>query len=490
MKIAYLDGPWPDFGHRTQRWAHKNPGGNINPPPLFQMYSAAIARQRGHDVALWDAPARGFDYDELLGQVGEFGPDLVVVNTSTPSFDHDMTLVRKLAKSVQAVRVLVGSHVSALPDDVMTQHPEVDIIATGEYDDTISDIAENLSDLSKIGGVVYRSNGGHARTGVRPLMKNLNELPFPAYDLVNLHDYRESMFPARKKPIATMWTSRGCNFHCNFCLFPQIFFQDRMRIRTPENIVAEIRWLKEKFGVQFFYFEDDNFTASWKRVETLAQRIIDEKLDITWGCLSRTDGVTPERLGLMKESGCYIVKFGIETGVEEFLEHMEKYNKISEIENAFEVAKKVNMVTHGTVMIGNAGETWDTIHRTRQFVKKLAPDSVQFSVCTPFPGTRFFDECRENGWLDYEKWEDFDGVTGGAISYPGLSKHDIQRAVKDSYLDYYSSLPHLRQRFRRILYGPERGSQMMRNLWLAKRFFRMVFKERRQVLQAAHARAA
>ena len=193
MRIAYLDGPWPDFGHRTQRWAHKNPGGNINPPPLFQMYSAAIARQRGHEVALWDAPARGLDYDELLGQVGEFGPDLVVVNTSTPSFDHDMTLVRKLEKSVQAVRVLVGSHVSALPDDVMTQHPEVDIIATGEYDDTISDIAENLSDLSKIGGVVYRKSGGHARTGVRPLMKNLNELPFPAYDLVNVHDYRESM---------------------------------------------------------------------------------------------------------------------------------------------------------------------------------------------------------------------------------------------------------------------------------------------------------
>ena len=112
------------------------------------------------------------------------------------------------------------------------------------------------------------------------------------------------------------------------------------------------------------------------------------------------------------------------------------------------------MVTHGTVMIGNAGETWDTIRRTRQFIRKLAPDSVQFSVCTPFPGTRFFDECKEKGWLDYEKWEDFDGVTGGAISYPGLSKHDIQRAVKDSYLDYYSSLPHVRQRFRRILYGP------------------------------------
>ena len=422
MKIAYLDGPWPDFGHRTQRWAHKNPGGNVNQPPLFQMYSASIARQRGHEVALWDAPARGLDYDELLGQVGELSAHLVVVNASTPSFDHDMTLVRKLEKSVKAVRVLVGSHVSALPDDVMAKHPEVDIIATGEYDDTISNIAENLSDLSKIGGVVYRKSGGHARTGVRPLMKNLNELPFPAYDLVNVNDYRESMFPARKKPIATMWTSRGCNFHCNFCLFPQIFFQDRMRIRTPENIVAEIRWLKDKFGVQFFYFEDDNFTASWKRVETLAQRIIDEKLDITWGCLSRTDGVTPERLGLMKESGCYIVKFGIETGVEEFLEHMEKYNKISEIENAFEVAKKVNMVTHGTVMIGNAGETWDTIRRTRQFIKKLAPDSVRVQRVHAVPGDPLLRRVQGEGLARLREVGGLRRCDGGAISYPGLSK--------------------------------------------------------------------
>lgn len=489
MRIAFVDGPWPEFGHRTQRWAHKNPGGKINPPPLFQMYAASVARNHGHEIAIWDAPAQRLGYETLLEEIKAFQPGMVVVNTSTPSFDHDMVLVRLLAKSVSALRVLVGTHVSALPDDVMVHHPEVDVIALGEYDETISDIAENLDDLSKVRGVVYREGEAIRYTGFRPLLKELDHLPFPAYDKINLYNYSESMFPFWKRPIATMWTSRGCNYHCSFCLFPQVFFQDRLRIRSLDNIVAEIRWLKERFGVKFFYFEDDNFTASWKQVEHLCERLIGEKLQITWGCLSRTDGVTVERLKLMKGAGCYLVKFGIETGVQEFLDHVEKDNKLETIVNAFDVAKKVNMVTHGTVMIGNPGETWETIKQTCQFIKRLAPDSVQFSICTPFPGTRFFQECQENGWLDYEKWEDFDGVTGGAISYPNLSKYEIKQAVKDSYLNYYSSSAHLKQRVRRLVYGPERGSQLVRNLWLVRRFFMMILKERRQATAEVKSRS-
>jgi radical SAM superfamily enzyme YgiQ (UPF0313 family) len=457
MKIAFVDGPWPDYGHRTQRWAHKNPGGNINPPPLFQMYAASVARNRGHEIAIWDAPAERLDYDPLIEQIKAFDPGLVVVNTSSPSFDHDVTLVRHLARRVEAPRVLVGSHAAALPQEVMAQHPEVDLIATGEYDETISDIAERLDNVRSVPGVVYRKDGEVKTSLPRPLLKDLNTLPFPAYDKIKIGLYRESMFPARKLPMATMWTSRGCNYHCSFCLFPQVFFQDRLRIRSLENILEEIAWLKEEFGVKFFYFEDDNFTASWKRVEQLCQGLIDRKLDITWGCLSRTDGITLERLKLMKASGLYIVKFGIESGVQEFLDHIEKYSKIDEIVNAFDLTKKVDIVTHGTVMIGNPGETWDTIRETRRFVRRLAPDSVQFAIASPFPGTRFYVEAKEKGWLDFEKWEDLDGVTGGALNYPGLSKYDIKKAAKDSYLDYYTSFAHVRQRVRRLLYGPEPG---------------------------------
>lgn len=480
MRIAFIDGPWPEFGHRTQRWAHKNPGGKINPPPLFQMYAAAVAREKGHEVAIWDAPAQRLDYAALLRVISDFQPHICVINTSTPSFDHDRILLKMLHEKIKAVKIMVGTHVTALPEEVMKENPELDIIALGEYDETISDIAEFLDDLSQVKGIVYRNGDRIQTTGVRPLINDLDHLPFPAYDKIDIHCYSESMFPAKKHPIASMWTSRGCNYHCSFCLYPQIFFQERLRLRSLNNIIREIRWLKERFDVKFFYFEDDNFTASWKRVEELCERIIEERLNITWGCLSRTDGVTYERLRLMKESGCYLIKFGVESGVQHLLDNMEKHYVLRDIANAFDISKKVNIVTHATVMIGAPGETWETIKQTRRFITRLAPDSVQFSICVPFPGTRFFQECREKGWLDYDRWEDFDGVHGGVLNYPELSKLEIKKAVKDSYLDYYSSFAHVRQRLRRMLYGPERGSQWIRNMWLLRRLF-MELRERGQL---------
>ena len=226
MRIAFIDGPWPGNGHRTQRWAHKNPGGKINPPPLFQMYAASLAAKNGHETAIWDAPARRLDYPALLKDVTDFGPHLCVINTSTPSFDHDKKFLKLLNDTVKTRKIMVGSHVTAFPDEVMSENPELDIIAIGEYDETISDIAEHINNLSEVKGIVYRDGDKVIKTGMRPLIKDLDHLPFPAYDKIDINDYSESMFPSRKHPIASMWTSRGCNYHCSFCLYPQIFFQD------------------------------------------------------------------------------------------------------------------------------------------------------------------------------------------------------------------------------------------------------------------------
>jgi radical SAM superfamily enzyme YgiQ (UPF0313 family) len=122
-------------------------------------------------------------------------------------------------------------------------------------------------------------------------------------------------------------------------------------------------------------------------------------------------------------------------------------------------------------MLGAANETRETIRETRDFVKTLGPDSVQFSICTPLPGTKFWDECETNGWLHFDEWEEFDGVSGGVLDFPHLSRHEIREAIQNSYLDYYSSPAHIKQRLRRMLEGPERKAQFVRNLWLMKRLF-------------------
>lgn len=477
MKIAFVDGPWPHHGHRTQRWAHKNPGGNINPPPLFQMYAASVARRAGMNVRLWDAPVLELSYKQLLDEIKAYNPEIIVVNTSTPSFDHDTELIRMLKNSLKTIIVAVGPHVTAMAMDVMKEINDIDVIALGEYDETISDIALHLDNLFDVKGIVFRRDGEVYSTGRRELIKDLDSLPYPAWDLVDIHRYWESMFPKMKRPVATVMSSRGCNYNCSFCLYPQVLFQQRLRLRKLECVIDEIEWLKSSFGAMFFYFEDDNFTASWKRVERFCELLIERGLKITWGCLSRTDRVTEERIRLMKKSGCFLIKYGVESGVQETLDAIDKKKVLEEIIHAFNITKKVGIMTHATVMIGAPNETKETIRQTREFVKRLAPDSVQFSICTPLPGTRFWEEAIRNGWLSYSRWEDFDGVTGGVLDYPELSKEEIREAVQNSYLDYYSSFSHVKQRLKRMLFGPERFSQFLRNFWLLKRLC-MVLKNK------------
>jgi len=469
MKIAFVDGPWPHFGHRTQRWAHKNPGGNINPPPLFQMYAAAVCRNHGFEVALWDAPVLDMTFEAVVREVSDFAPDVIVQNTSTASFEHDVRLAEMLKQERDCFLVMAGPHVTALAHEVMSKIPQVDAIALGEYDETIADLASHLDDLTKVQGIVFRQGKEAVETEPRPLVKDLDTLPFPAWDLVEIDRYWESMFPTTKRPVATIMSSRGCNFRCSFCLYPQVLFRFRLRLRDLSCVIDEMEWLKTRFGARFFYFEDDNFTASWKRVEQFCHLLLERGLNITWGCLSRTDRVTEERIRLMKASGCFLIKYGVESGVQDTLDAIDKHKVLKDVIDAFAVTKKVGITTHATVMIGAAHETKETIRQTRQFVRKLGPDSVQFSICTPLPGTKFWHECAENGWLSYDRWEDFDGITGGVLDFPGLSRDEIREAVQNSYLDYYASPAHIRQRIKRLIHGPERQAQFVRNFWLLKR---------------------
>jgi radical SAM superfamily enzyme YgiQ (UPF0313 family) len=265
-----------------------------------------------------------------------------------------------------------------------------------------------------------------------------------------------------------------------------VLFQQKLRLRDLNSVIDEMQWLKNEFGARFFYFEDDNFTASWKRVEKFCRLLLERKLNVTWGCLSRTDRVTEERIKLMKGSGCFLIKYGVESGVQEALNAIEKKKGLDEVVHAFAVTKKIGIMTHATVMVGNPNETKETIYQTREFIKKIAPDSAQFSICTPLPGTKFWEESIKNGWLRYDRWEDFDGVTGGVLNYPNLSREEMREAVQNSYLSYYSSLPYIKQRIKRMIVGPERLSQFLRNFWLLKRLYMVLNNKIKRKLSYAH----
>lgn len=473
MKIAFIDPPWPGNGHRTQRWPHKNLAGDINPPPLFQMYAAAVARKVGHEVALWDAPAEKISIDKLVSMISFFRPQMAVINTSTPSFNYDSQFIQILKTAFpEIIIVAVGTHVSFFKSQIINDIPELDIIAFGEYDSTISQIASNINELDKINGIIYRENNEPVETDPAAGIPEIDLLPFPAYDLIDVNLYSEFLFPPGKSPIATIVSSRGCPYGCSFCVYPQLMTGKKIRYHSIEYVLEEIQWLKKDFGVKFIYFDDDTFTASWERVEQMCGSMIDNKIKIPWGCLGRVNGVNSDGLKLMHKAGCYLIKFGVESGNQSHLDKIDKNLKLEDILHAFKLTRKSGIYSHATVMFGVPGETEKSILETHNILEKLKPDFVQFSACTPFPGTNFYFDALENGWLKFENWENFDGAWDCVTEYPQLSREKIKAAVQDAYKTYYLTTPYLLQRIKRSISGPGRISQIRLNFGLLNRYIK------------------
>lgn len=475
MNIAFIDGPWPGNGYRTQRWVHLEPMGNINPPPLFMMSAAACCRQQNHTVKLWDAPAQKMSDEVLINELHNFNPEIVVVNTTTPSFNYDVLIIDKIKKALPDVKVIaIGPHVTVLYESVLNTYKNIDIIAVGEYDYTIADIANHLPSLDEVKGIAYRSNG-KISIKTRELISNLDDLPCLPYDLVDIYAYREHSFPATRKPYATISMSRGCDCLCNFCLWPQVLFHGRVRFRSPERIIDDILWLKSKFGVRFIYFEDDYINLSWNKLELLCELLIRKNVKMPWGCLGRTEGITKERLNLMKKSGLYLIKYGLETASKDLLNKMEKDCNLDEFAKAVYLTKKAGVMVHITTMVGMIGDSIESLNTTLKYIKKIVPDSAQFAICTPYPGTKLYKECQEKGILDYKTWNDFDGSTGGVIRLEYFTKKELLESCNYAYLSYYKSLSCIMLRLKRMMFGPFIISQWIRSMALVKRLLMKVF---------------
>lgn len=477
LKVAFIDAPWPDHGHRTQRWPHKNLHGDINPPPLFQMIAAAAVKQIGHQVRLWDAPAQRLDLIDLLEELHIWQPDLAVVNSSTPSIDHDLGFIDHLRERQPATKtMLVGPHATVFWRELIEQKAALDFIGIGEYDFLIRDLCAAGFEPSGLAGIAYRDRAGQTCSRPTAPKYDLDLLPWPDYSLVELERYHEFLFPLRQRPIATIMTSRGCPFHCSFCLYPQVMFGHALRQRSISNVIAEIQHLVEQYGVRFIYFEDDTFTADWRRVREMCQALIESKVNVSWGCLGRVSGASLDNLKLMRKAGCYLIKFGVESGEQDLLDKARKGFSIDEIEQAFHNTHRVGMYSHATVMFGFPGDTAQTIATTHKFLRHISPDYVQFSICIPFPGTKLYDSCLTSKLLAYDCWEDFDGAWGGVIETEYLTRAEVRAAVLNGYKQYYLRFAYLMKRLYRSLVGPDILSQWLQNIDLLIRFYRRYHK--------------
>lgn len=330
---------------------------------------------------------------EVRQRIEQFQPDVIGIHAMTSTFPS-ARVVARIAKEINAkVPVIVGGvHPTTVPDEVMADR-NIDFAVRGEGEMTTLELVDALQqgskDFSHIDGICYRENGAIKWSPPRKLIKDLDTLPFPARHLVLDPELYTNEF-------ASLIMGRGCPFQCTFC-GSKVMWTRKPRSRSPANVVAEMKYVKENYEVRSFDFQDDTLTFNKKRLLELCQLLINAKLNIHWTSYSRVDVITQDILPILKKSGCYMLNFGIESGSERMLRIMKKQIKLDQVLRAREILKKYDIEFVALFMIGTPEETKEDLMATINFLKELRPDSVNVCTYTPYPGTEMYERAVELG---------------------------------------------------------------------------------------------
>lgn len=476
MKILVINEPFVKDFCRTQRWAARTRGRVLRAPDWLA-YATSVLEKYGHNVRLIDMVANGQTKEDLRYLIRKEQSDFVVLDSTTPSIYSDIACTKIIKEESKAKVIMVGPHISALPEEtVILAKGSVDVACIGEYDYTVKDVVERFDSLSTIKGIAYYKDGRPIKNEPRALIENLDELPFPAWHHLDLMRYFDG---GKFYPYIDIISGRGCPNRCIFCLWPQVMHGTRYRLRNPKNVVDEIEYdikiCPEVIKGGEFFFEDDTFTVNKERAMQICEEIMRRNLKITFSVNARVDNADLELFQTMKRAGCRELLVGFESGNQQVLDNMNKNITLEQSDKFMEYAKRVGLEVHGCFVIGLPGETEDTAKETINFALKLGLTTVQFSGAVPFPGTPFFDLCKREGWLKSTVWPDWldTGEQKGVIEYHGMSNERINYYV-DSGLKKFYFRPDYMLKF---LFKTKSKSDFYRKLRGAWNFFSYLFNK-------------
>ena len=406
-------------------------------PQTSLAYLAAVAKHAGYAVDLLDCIATKMSWGQYLDYVKEFKPRWTVVQAISSVITND-AYATYLGKRYDSNTVVVGPHVTALPKQTMEAYPSVDFGIVGEAEETLEELlnaVDNGRDLKNIRGLVYREHGEIIVNQERPFIEDINSLPIPLHELLPVDMYK---LPYIGNRYTFVLHSRGCPNACHFCR-QTVMWKSQPRLRSPESICEELKYL-DKLGVYNIMFHADTFTQDRDNVIGICKQIIDDGLKVRWICNGRVDRVDEEMLKWMKKAGCWMINYGIESGVQDILVKCNKGENVT-VETAREavmMTKRAGIKVWGYFIIGLPGETHDTIKETSRFARSLPLDMVNFAVGAPYPGTVFYEQAEENNWLESVEWEDFDQNYSAIVSYPELSSKEIMRGIRRCYIEWFA----------------------------------------------------
>lgn len=445
LKVFLGNAPWRPNGRLGVRagsrwpWSHKNLEGKKRPDlvpfPFFLAYATSVVEKAGFDVVLVDAIADGLSDDEFLEKVKSSSPDVVVLETSTPSIDYDLRTAKSIKEQTGALIVFCGPHVSVLGEDLLKQNSFVDFCLIGEYEIVLKNLCialEKKSALSAVKGLIYRRGSAVVNNKRAPLV-NVDELPWPHRTHIDMRNYSDALFSGMPVPDVQMWASRGCPFKCVFCLWPTTMYGGHTyRARNPLDVVNEMEFLVKEYGFKSIYFDDDSFDIGKERILKLCDEIKKRPAlnGIKWVAMARADTCDYEMLKAMKDAGLYGIKYGVESGVQQIVDNIHKNLNLDVLKKNIALTKELGIKVHLTFTFGLPGETWETIKKTILFSHELDPDSIQFSITTPFPGTEFFDALDKQNRILTKDWSNYDGAQSCVYKTENLSRDDLERAIQ------------------------------------------------------------
>lgn len=491
MKVLLLNPPFLPKFSRQSRSPCVTKGGTFY-FPYFLAYCAGAVEKAGFETKLVDAVANCWNREQTVRFAKEFNPDLIAIDTSTPSIVNDMEVADALKDALPDSHItLVGTHPTALPEETLKKC-KADSVCRGEYDYTVRDLAaalEKEKGLESVEGLSFRraqnsANFGGARNGVsvrnskitnnekRELIENLDGLPFVS-EVFLKHFGKEGIkkyfYASLRWPQTTILSARGCPYNCLFCNSPM---KHSYRARSIENVVAELEYIqKEMPFVKEIMFEDETFPAVKERTIKMCDEIVKRKIKLKWSCNARVN-TDLETLKAMKRAGCRLMCVGFEASEKEVLDSIDKKTTKDMQLEFMKNSRKAGILVNGCFIFGLPSDTKETMRRTLEFAKELNCDTSQFYPLMVYPGTAAYEWAKKNNFVtteDFSKWLTPDGQMTTTLSRPSLSRDELLAFCDLARKEYYMRAGYIVPKIFQSIKNPQEG---LRTIKSARTFFR------------------
>jgi len=447
IKVFLGNAPWYRPGYygvrAGSRWPHfEVQGDNYMPFPFQLAYAAAMLEERGVETLLVDGVAERISEERFLARIKEFQPDWTVLEVSSPSFNADLRIAAKVREVLGRDKKIIfcGLHAPMYEPQFLDRHPEVDMVMVGEYELTLAEAAVAAAQgagLDQVPGLILRDGAGRPfTTGPRQVIEDIDALPWPARHFLPMMNYWDN--PGElPPPILQMWASRGCPYGCTFCNWPQLMNGNRYRARDMGQVLEEIEQVSAEYGFKSVYFDDDTFNVGKQRMLAFCREKKRRGLDFPWAIMARADLMDREILEAMAGAGLTGVKYGVESADERLTDHVNKNLDLGKAVENIKLTKALGIRVHLTFMFGIPGENRRTVNQTINLAKELDPNSVQFSILTPLPGTKIYQELLDKGHLIEADWDRYDGYNSAVIRTDDLTSEELVQAVRRAWRAWF-----------------------------------------------------